>query len=208
MLLLYIDKYEKAMKTTDTISVNPSKTTLGRANEEAVEKMIRSSVIDRNGNHIVADEVISIVFPGTKSGLEQLKSYVLPLRALFATLLIVSGLSFTQGNLLSIHSLGLGIAVMISGAFLAIGLLTRPIMVAAAVFFGIAGALQMRHGLPDLNVLSLMFGSLIFAALGSGKYSCDAMIRTALRRHCRNKELRNSEKSIGYKAFHYATKSL
>ena len=191
------------MKTTDTISVNPGKNTLGRVNEEAIEKLIRSSVIDRNTSKSASSEILSMVFPGTKSGLNQLKNYALPLRAIFATLLILTGLSMAQ-----VSSLGLGIAVMIVGAFLAIGFLSRPLMLVAAAFFAIYCALQFRTGMVDLNFLSMMFGCLIFAATGSGKYSCDVLIKSAVRRHILAKQDENRKNALSYKAFHYATKSI
>lgn len=193
------------MKTTDTISVNPSKATLGRVHEEAVEKLIRASVIERTGTKAARSEVISIVFPGTKSGLKQFRNYSLPLRTLFATILIVSGLTIVQGNAIGYNSLGTGIVEMVAGALLAIGLLTRPVMLLASIFFGIAGAIGMRNGITDLNLFSLMFGSAIFASIGSGKYSFDTMIRSAL---CRNFRRKIIDKSMGYKAFQYATKSI
>lgn len=196
------------MKVTDTISVNPGKTTLGRVNEETLRKIARSSISESKQQSRLGADVLSIVFPGTKSGLEQFKNYALPLRAVFATLLIISGLSIAQGTGMALHSLGIGIAVMAAGACLAIGFICRPVMALSSIFFALAGAIQLRGGVTDLNAFSLMFGSLVFAATGSGKYSCDFLIAGFIKRSRRMSQLRKAKERMGYKAFQYATKTI
>lgn len=178
------------MKINETISVNPSKATLGHV-EAPSTSIFRSQVLG-NESQVHNVDTLQLLFPATKNGLGEFNKYSVPIRTLFATILIVTGIS-----LLSAGSSAIAICSLCFGAFLAIGLLTRPVMLSAAVYYCICGALSLRAGTPDLILFSLMFGSLIFGVVGSGKYSCDTLIRSAVKRQRRNRYQ-------GYKAFHQA----
>lgn len=187
------------MKVTDTISVNPSKTALGHV-ETASSSILRRRVIDEEQTANKVD-LKKIVFPTLSSGVTEYKKYEVPFRTLFATILIVSGLAILIGNM-AIHSVGFAVATICFGGFLAIGLLTRPVMLGASIFYCIVGALSIRTGNPDLSVFSLMFGCLIFAVIGSGKYSCDNMIRHEID-ILKGKQSNIKKEDIwGYKIFH------
>lgn len=184
------------MKIADTISVNPSKTTLGQV-ETASDSIFRRPVVG-----VVEDShafnFSKILFPSLNEGTAEYKKYDVPLRTLFATILIATGITLLESSV----SIALGVCSLCFGGFLALGLLTRPVMLAAAVYYCITGALSLRSGNVDLSVFSLMFGSLIFAVIGAGKYSCDFLLKRAIVRRKRNCHLKLKENMMGYKAFH------
>ena len=183
------------MKISDTISVNPSKTTLGHV--ETSSTIFRTRVID---NHSTSNsfDLFKVMFPGWSAGVLEYKKYAVPLRTVFATILIVSGIVLLESSL----SIPLAVCSLCFGVFLALGLFTRPVMLGAATFYCITGALMLRAGEIDMNVFSLMFGCLIFAVIGGGKYSCDTLIIHYIMRHRKNTEQKNKDNYMGYKAFH------
>lgn len=188
------------MKITDTISVNPGKTALGHTETQS-GGLFRTQVLSQEPKTHKVD-IMSLAFPTTSCGLEGIKKYSLPLRALFATVLIGSGLTILQTPM-GFHGAAIGIMEIIFGGFLALGMLTRPVMFAAGIYFAIASALSIRSGQPDLNSLTLMFGSFVFAALGSSKYSVDFILRKGIKRTILKNRRKKGRERMGYKAFHY-----
>lgn len=187
------------MKITDTISVNPSKNALGHV-ESPSSTIFRTPVAGVSSESHSVD-LLKLVFPATGAGISEYKKYEVPLRTLFATILIVTGISLLSVSA-GMHSIGFAVCALCFGAFLALGLFTRPVMIGAAVFYCISGALSLRAHTPDIAVFSLMFGCLIFGILGAGKYSCDTIIRSAILRHKKVATLKSKENYLGYKAFH------
>lgn len=187
------------MKLSDIISVNPGKQALGHVDASA-SSIFRSQVIEQNASKNSLD-LISLLFPTSKSGLSEYKKYDVPLRTLFATILIVTGLSVFNTPM-GIHSVAFGVCTLCFGAFLALGLFTRLTMIGAAVFYCIFGALSLRAGVADMTIFSLMFGCLIFGILGAGKYSCDTLIRKGINRHKRASEIKKKDTMMSYKVFH------
>lgn len=187
------------MKLSDTISVNPGKTTLGEI-DKTTALLFRNPVLsaEQTANKI---GLLSLLFPTDKAGTSEYRKYSMPLRTLFATILIVSGLtmlSFPFG----MNDLGCAICTLVFGAFLALGLFVRPVMAGASIYYCIFGALALREGITDITVFSLMFGCLIFCVIGAGKYSCDMLIRRALIRHRKASESKRKDNLMSYKAFH------
>lgn len=187
------------MKLTDTISVNPSKTALGHIDASS-SSILRSPVLVDDSSSKAID-LVKVLFPSSAAGTNEYKKYAVPLRTLFATILIVSGLSILTGPL-ALHSLGFAISTICFGGILALGLFTRPVMLGASVFYCISGALALRAGSVDMTVFSLMFGCLIFCVIGSGKYSCDSIIRNKIMHHKKSSRSKEKVKDLGYKAFH------
>lgn len=186
------------MKVTDTISVNPSKTTLGHV-ESASSPIFRTTVI---GAETSAKNfsLLSLILPSSGLRNNEIKKYEVPLRTLFATILIVCGISMLQLN----GSIAYAVCCLSFGFVLAIGFLTRPVMIGASLFYCISGALSLRAGNIDINMFLLMFGSLIFALTGAGKYSFDTLLRKSIVHHQKKREIARKEKCMGYKAFHAA----
>lgn len=187
------------MKIADTISVNPSKTALGHV-EAPATTIFRSQVLGtRQSSHNI--DLLSMLFPVGKSGFGEYKKYEVPLRTLLSTILIVTGIVGLTATSVG-YGIGFAICSICFGAFLAVGLFTRPLMIGAAIYYCITGALAIRSGLTDISVFSLMFGCLVFGVIGSGKYSCDSFIRSSITRHSKNRENKRKQNVMGYKAFH------
>lgn len=187
------------MKIADTISVNPSKTALGHV-EAPATTIFRSPVLGtRQSSHNI--DLLSMLFPVGKSGFGEYKKYEVPLRTLLSTILIVTGIVGLTATSVG-YGIGFAICSICFGAFLAVGLFTRPLMIGAAIYYCITGALAIRSGLTDISVFSLMFGCLVFGVIGSGKYSCDSFIRSSITRHSKNRENKRKQNVMGYKAFH------
>lgn len=188
------------MKVIDTISVNPSKTAMGHVDAGKGTNLFRSHIIGEE-SPTPSINTTDILFPTVSKGMSEYRKYALPLRTIFATILIVTGITLLEMPV-GLHSVGFAICTLCFGTFLALGLFTRPTMLGASIFYCISGALGIRHGMPDVSVFSLMFGALLFAVIGSGKYSCDTLIRTAILRHIKRSERKRKENVMSYKAFH------
>lgn len=188
------------MKITDTISVNPGKTALGLKEESS--NIFRTNVVKHEIESKRFD-LLSLVYPSTTSGILGFKKYSLPLRSLFATILIVSGITIIE-NPIGIHGTGFGVVEIVFGSLLALGFLTRPVMTGAAIFYAVSTALELRGGVSDITSLTLMFGSFLFCITGAGKYSVDTLIRGAIKRHIKRTKIKKCDLAMGYKAFHYA----
>lgn len=186
------------MKITDTISVNPGKTTLGHA-EKTSESIFRSPVLGVEDSSSLS--ISKVLFPSSIAGTTEFRKYSVALRTIFATILLVTGLNIFSGGPSGV-ALAYAICTLSFGAFLALGFLTRPLMAAAAVYYCIAGALSIRHGMIDMNTFALMFGSAIFMITGAGKYSVDTIIRKWIRHNNIKAENKRRENMMSYKAFH------
>lgn len=185
------------MKLVDTISVNPSKTALGHV-ENPTSPILRSHILDMDHNSHSLN-LLSYFFPTCKEGVSEYKKYEVPLRTLLSTILIVTGITCLET---STPSVAFAICSLAFGFFLAIGLFTRPVMIAAAIYYCIMGALAIRTGHTDISLFSLMFGCLVFGVIGSGKYSCDSIIHRAIGRHGKGKTKKHKENLMSYKVFH------
>lgn len=186
------------MKVTDTISVNPGKTTLGQS--KASSSIFRSNILDSTTTSHSVD-LVKILFPSHTSVVKEYKKYSVPLRTLLATILIVMGITILEAPF-DIHGKGFAICTLCFGGLLALGCFTRPVMGAAAIYYCIVGALMLRAGTTDMSVFLLMFGCVIFCIVGAGKYSCDTIIRQCIYRHKKISERKRKEKMMSYKAFH------
>lgn len=188
----------KVMKISDTISVNPGKTALGHVDSSS--SILRNPVLGAETSHHF--DLVKVLFPASKSGLSEFRKYDVPLRTIFATILIVTGITILTIQS-EIHSIGFAICTLCFGALLAIGMFTRPLMLGASLYYCIIGALTLRSGNVDMTIFALMFGCLIFALVGAGKYSCDTLIRQGIIRHKRNNEKKRKENMMSYKVFHH-----
>ena len=189
------------MKISDTISVNPSKNTLGHA-ETTTSTVFRKQVLGAEPSAHSID-ILKLAFPSSLAGNSELRKYEVPLRTLMATILIITGLTMLTVPF-GIHGTGFAICTLSFGAFLALGLFTRPVMLGASVFYCICGALALRSGTADMTVFALMFGCLIFGIAGAGKYSFDTMILKTIKHHKIKVQKKLQQNMLGYKAFHQA----
>ena len=189
----------KVMKLTDTISVNPGKETLGHI--ENPSTIFRSPVINSKTSKS-SIELTKVLFPSYNLSSVEFKKYAVPLRTLFSTILIVTGISFLT-NQIPLNEMGIAICSLCFGSLLACGLLTRLVMAGASIYYCIIGALLLRSGVIDMTAFTLMFGCLIFCVTGAGKYSCDTLIRKFIMRHRIQMEDKRKSDMMSYKAFHH-----
>ena len=185
------------MKISDTISVNPGKSTLGHVESSSI---FRNQVL---ANECVnkSSDIVKVIFPSSLAGVSEYRKYDLPLRTVFATILIVAGITMLSLPF-GLYDSWFAISTICFGGLLALGLLTRPVMASATVFYCICGAMALRTGIADITIFSLMFGCAIFCVTGSGKYSTDTLIRHSIIKHKRNSEKKRKENLMSYKAFH------
>ena len=193
------------MNTNKTISVEPGKITLAeRKNRERAAEYFRTSILNSETQKIEKINLSKLLFPTQKSANLSFVKYSVPLRSIFSALLIISGiLTLQTSNSSAIISIA--ILSFIFGGFLALGLLTRVIMGASAIMFGLLGIITLREGTPEIQSFLLMFGSLCFFLSGSGKYSIDTIIRKQLLKYSKKN---SSKEASSYKVFHYVTKNL
>lgn len=190
-----------AMNISDIISVNPGRLTLGYLHPEKAGRLLRKTVIVRNLRNTHKSRYLNAVFTCTAPQADCFGSCMLLFRFLFAALLIVNGSFIASGEIYAPRfmpeSSVFSIVEIVAGSLLAIGLFTRPVMTAVAIGLGIMTTEAVAAGVFDSASLAMLFGSVVFVILGSGKYSCDFLIRKAiiLRRRKAKKE------EMTYKAF-------
>ncbi len=87
------------------------------------------------------------------------------------------------------------------GSLLAIGLLSRIAMLTATCVFGYLSVIAIMAGYFDIQTLMLCFGSLVFLTIGTGKYSCDFLIRKAMVIRAKRKQKELREHRLSYRAY-------
>ena len=194
------------MTRTDTISVNPGKDTLGDKNLSLKTDFFRNNILVEKKKGKI--DFCDLIFPSLSKETLALNKFFVPLRTIFATLLIICGISIIEGTAIVNASLALGIVEIILGSFLAIGLLSRPLMCLGAGLFGVLGTIALRNGIVETEYFTMMFGCLIFSVLGSGKYSVDYILRVNLKKWISKYQEKPSSYRKSYLAFKYATKNL
>ena len=191
------------MNTNKTISVEPGKITLAeRKNRERAAEYFRTSILNSETQKIEKINLSKLLFPTQKSANLSFVKYSVPLRSIFSALLIIFGINAIHSSgLVYNHNLSLGILSIIFGGFLGIGLFSRITMALATSMFAITGIIGLRMGIQDMTSFSMMFGSMIFLIMGSGKYSCDTFLRKIMWKRMINKRNQMRQEALSYKAF-------
>ena len=192
------------METTKTISVEPAKITLAeKRSREIAAGLLRTNILQNEDkrNKITA---LNLIFPTELSGLKLYSKFTIPSRALFAALMIVAGISlFGNGNLFLGNLTPIAVLLILFGAMLAIGFMTRIATGTSAIIYFILGVLGLRNGVTDVTSFAMMFGSILFFITGAGKYSCDFLLRRYIKRKAVRNRRKSSQASLSYKAFSY-----
>lgn len=201
--------YLQIMKISDTISVDPSKTTLGARNNEAIDTLLRTSVRSFDNAEISRNSALTtLLFPSARKGLSAFDKFSVPMRSVFASLLIISGITTLQTAIPAApYFLWSAIIAIAAGAFLALGMFTRTTMGISAIFFAIMGMIALRAGISDPYSFMLMFGCMVFFLTGAGKYSVDECMRKILKRNRISKN-KKSGIELSYKAYQEVEKNL
>lgn len=194
------------MNIAETISVNPVSKTLGALNPEATINFIHTHQIETLSKRKASKSSRSaLLFASSTPGSKDYGVAMLLLRLLFSALLIVSGSFIISGEISSpvnlINTQYFGLAEIIAGTMLALGLMSRIAMTASTIFFGYISYTAIMTGIFDMQALLCCLTSGVFMVLGAGKYSSDFLIRKAmiLRRRRRQKQL--CEERLSYRAF-------
>ena len=196
------------MSLSKTISVEPAKITLAeKKNKELASELLRISILKRENEYNNKFNLLDLVFPTQSAANDIFRKYAVPARTIFSALLIVAGLT-SLNHAFSPWLNSVGILEIIFGSFLALGLLSRPIMALSSIMFLALGITSLRIGQIDVTPFAMMFGSLIFFLQGGGKYSCDTLIRKSIKRYLVNRRIKIKKESLSYKAFSILTKNI
>lgn len=196
------------MNIAETISVNPVSKTLGAINfrsETALGLLYTESAKSLKQNRTGKNSFSKFLFASSSPSVKGFGKSMLLFRLLFSALLIVSGSFILSGEITAstnlIDSQYLALGEIIVGGLLALGLFSRFAMGVSTLFFGYVATLSIMSGVFDLQALMWCLGSLVFFAMGTGKYSSDFLIRKAILLRSRRREEKLRENRLSYRAF-------
>lgn len=197
------------MNISDTLSVDPGRTTLGALNPEFSADFLRAKrIADSNKRSALA--VLNFIFAtnGLKSNVSA--GAMAFLRCALGAALIVSGAFILSGEIVSPSNIispeiyaYLEIAV---GTLLAVGLLTRFAMGAATIGFGIIATMNVINGVFDMQAMMTCLCCMVFTIFGAGRFSSDFLVKKVFLNHSVNKRRKMIENKMSYRAFRYAAK--
>lgn len=164
----------------NVLSVNPGRSTLGHLNAleafGANVRMPRVAVLNERHDAEESSSLAGILFPVKQMNLAG-SIILLIVRITFAVFLIHGGIADLAGS-----SAVWGWSQIALGAFVAMGLLTRALMVVPAVAFAMLAAASPEL-LAAAEPAAFALVSVLLLVVGSGWLSADALIRVAIRRH-------------------------
>lgn len=196
------------MNLSDIISVDPAKTTLGALHPEVASRLLRNSRIYRKVAPPAKRTALNFFFASLAPGVNRFGGYMLLFRCLFAALLIVSGSFILYGEIEAPESLMPGhvfaIIEIVAGSMLALGFFNRLASLAVTIMFATVSVTSILHGVFDMQSFLTLFGCLLFLLLGTGKYSCDFLIRKAIIAKAAKRRNRLEQERLTYKAFRNA----
>lgn len=171
------------MNNSDTLSVDPGRTTLGALHPELNAQFLRGTVrVPRRKKS--GEKALNFFFAATTLRANSKVVAMLLFRWTLGALLIVSGSLILSGEIDSpvnyINTELYAILEIISGGMLALGLFTRIVMGFATFGFAIISTLLIIKGIFNLEALMCCVSCMFFLIFGSGKFSCDFLIRKAI----------------------------
>lgn len=193
------------MNIAETISVNPVDKTLGALNPEVAARFIREHNVIATPSAYNKKDSLNFCFASSAPGVNRFAGYMLLFRAIFSTLLIVSGSFILSGEILSstplLSSQLLGVSEILIGSFLLFGFLSRFVMGISTLLFGYLSVMAVMSGVFDMQNLLCCMGSLIFTIAGVGKYSADFLIRKAIIRRAISRRNKMKADRLTYRAY-------
>lgn len=196
------------MNITDIISVDPGQNTLGALHKNITGKILRNSGITRNNEPSSTSYFLTLIFASAAPGGMRYGLCMFVFRAMFAAILIVSGSFILSGEIVrTIPIIPIeifAISEIVIGALLFLGFLSRFTMLTALVGFGIIATVNVINGVFNMSSLMLCMTSFIFLILGSGKISCDFLIRKAIVRQCSRRRSKMVADRMSYRAYKVA----
>lgn len=149
--------------------------------------------------------MLNFCFATHAPGVSAFGKYMLLLRVLFSAFLIAAGI-FTLQNPASAPQIEFSPEVfayiqIATGASLLLGFLSRFSMIASSIVFTAVALNSVSAGLFDSDAILGLFSSVAFLVLGSGKYSCDFLLKKVIVKQSMKSNRIKKSKRMTYKAF-------
>lgn len=191
-------------KRTEIISVDPGRKTLGAlystVNPSILETAARTVCPERKS---VKSEV-NAMLPTSVPGVNRFGAYMLAFRIFLASVLSASGILILSGHLSAptspLPAFHYALFEIIAGVSLGLGLFTRFSMGAITLLFTASAVESLVAGVFDMQAFLSFFACLWFFTAGSGKFSCDFLIKKGLRKRAIRRRRRLEEDRLSYKA--------
>lgn len=196
------------MNNTDTLSVDPGRTTLGALHTPSGAGLFRMSV-----NHAQKKDsgasFLDVFFATKTMSATSRHPALLLLRWALAAIMIVSGCFILTGEIYSpvayVDPQIYAIVEITAGALLALGLFTRLAMTVAVAGFATFAIVSTLSGIFNLEALVCCMACMVFLVAGAGKYSCDFLLRKAMLKRESNRRREIKKGKLTYRAFRYAS---
>lgn len=196
------------MNVSNIISVDPAKKTLGEQHPEFTAEFLRNTVVCKQAETQNSHKLLNVLFGSSSPSANRFAGYMLMFRAMFSSLLIVSGAFILSGEILAPASPlapeALAIGEISVGALLCAGLLTRYAALASTALFLVMTIQSIIAGVFNVQAMMLLYASIGFLVMGAGKYSCDSAISKAFRNYMIRRRERRRQERLSYKAFRNA----
>lgn len=198
------------MSEVHVISVNPGKSSMGELNPEATARAIRNRLMRSETSPAVSlkHRLNAIFAVGGINGMSRPVT-LLFVRMLAGALLLVSGMMMGFGGQLPAEA-GMpfemsasSLILIVAGAILCLGMLTRPGMACMALYFMVVCGIGISRGsFLSADAMYAMTG-IVFAVAGAGRHSVDDIMAGNIFRLYRRKRRRIAERRLSYEAFRY-----
>lgn len=201
------------MNVSDTLSVDPGRTTLGDLHPELDSKFPRRKRMVGMRRKRSAKKVLNFIFAINALRADGKAVAILLIRWALGALLIVSGSFIISGEISPpVEYLGTGsvIAVfafleIVVGTMLVFGIFTRFAMGVATIGFVTVSIIATCKGIFDMQSFMSAIACLVFLVFGSGKYSADFLLRKAIIQRNNRRRRKKIENKMSYQAFRYAS---
>lgn len=200
------------MNVSDTLSVDPGRTTLGDLHPELDSKFSRRKRMVGMRRKRSAKKVLNFIFAINALRADGKAMAMLLIRWALGALLIVSGSFILSGEISSpVEYLGTDIIAVFAileivvGTMLVFGIFTRFAMGVATIGFVTVSIIATCKGIFDMQSFMSAISCLVFLVFGSGKYSADFLLRKAIIQHNNRRRRKKIEKKMSYQAFRYAS---
>lgn len=189
---------------TEIISVDPGRKTLG-----ALYSTVNPSILETASRTVCSERKsvmseVNAMLPTSAPGVDRFGVYMLSFRIFLASMLATSGILILSGHLTAptspLPALHYAIFEIIAGVSLGLGLFTRFSMGAITLLFTASAVESLVAGVFDMQAFLSFFGCLWFFTAGSGKYSCDFLIKKGLRKRAIKRRHRLQEDRLSYRA--------
>lgn len=197
------------MNVSDTLSVDPGRTTLGDLHPELDTKLLRRKKMVGMRRKRSAKKALNFIFAINALRADGKAVAMLLIRWALGALLIVSGSFILSGEINTpVEYLDpdiFAILEIVAGSMLVLGVFTRFAMGIATIGFITVSILATCKGVFDMQSFMSSISCMIFLVFGSGKYSADFLIRKAIILHNNRRRRKKIEKEMSYQAFRYAS---